>query len=192
MADYSKGKIYKIVNDINNDIYIGSTVQQLSNRMGTHRSFSKIDKYKSPIYTNMRGLGAQAFKIILLENYPCASKEELIAREQHWIDELKPKLNERSATKGMTEQEYKHKWYIDHGGAEAAKQQYVKNKEVILARQALVRNSEGYKEKQQAWARAWREKNKEKLQAKRDANKEAMKEYNKQYWAKLKARKLDN
>jgi predicted GIY-YIG superfamily endonuclease len=37
MPDYSKAKIYKIVNNIDNEIYIGATIQPLSERMAKHR-----------------------------------------------------------------------------------------------------------------------------------------------------------
>ena len=38
MPDYSKGKIYKILNNIDNEIYVGSTIKTLSQRMACHRS----------------------------------------------------------------------------------------------------------------------------------------------------------
>ena len=38
MADYSKGIIYKITNDYNNDIYIGSTCDTLGRRYTYHKS----------------------------------------------------------------------------------------------------------------------------------------------------------
>jgi group I intron endonuclease len=89
---YTKGKIYKIVNDVNDDIYIGSTVKQLSNRMAGHRSHSKIlDNAK--VYEFMRLIGVEHFDIILLESFPCNSKEELRAREHYYISTLKPVLN---------------------------------------------------------------------------------------------------
>jgi group I intron endonuclease len=92
---YHKGKIYKIVNDINDDIYIGSTVKQLSNRMGGHRSCAKTKT--SHIYNTMRELGIEHFKIILVESFKCDNREELLAREDYYIQLLKPALNMISA-----------------------------------------------------------------------------------------------
>lgn len=69
MIDYGNGKIYKIINEFGETIYIGSTTQKLCQRYQLH-------KYKSK--TN---------KIILIENYACNSKEELLRREQECIDE---------------------------------------------------------------------------------------------------------
>ena len=39
--NYAKGKIYKIANDIDDEIYVGSTCQSLSKRMGIHRQNAK-------------------------------------------------------------------------------------------------------------------------------------------------------
>ena len=36
--DYSKGKIYKITNDFNTDIYVVSTCDLLSNLFSVHKS----------------------------------------------------------------------------------------------------------------------------------------------------------
>jgi hypothetical protein len=33
--NYSKGKIYKITNDYNNEIYVGSTCDEINKRMNT-------------------------------------------------------------------------------------------------------------------------------------------------------------
>ena len=35
--DYKNGHIYKIFNDITNDVYVGSTTQPLSKRIAKHR-----------------------------------------------------------------------------------------------------------------------------------------------------------
>ena len=41
MPDYSKGKIYKMLNTIDYEIYVGSTIETLGQRMAKHRSFVK-------------------------------------------------------------------------------------------------------------------------------------------------------
>ena len=40
-VDYQEGKIYKIYNTINDDIYVGSTTQKLCERMRVHRRSHK-------------------------------------------------------------------------------------------------------------------------------------------------------
>ncbi|MDR3596496.1 GIY-YIG nuclease family protein [Clostridium sp.] len=94
----TKGTIYKIVNDVNDEIYVGSTCKSLSNRMSNHRSASRDPlKYKDrKIYTAMRD-NDKRFDIILLESFPCKTKDELHAREHHYITTLKPTLNGQGA-----------------------------------------------------------------------------------------------
>ena len=66
--DYSKAKIYKIVNDIDDDIYIGATCQALSKRMAEHRKSmkSKRDSHIK-LYKKMNEIGVEHFKILLVE-----------------------------------------------------------------------------------------------------------------------------
>lgn len=80
--DYKNGKIYVIRNHINNKVYVGATTQSLSKRFGEHKSSIKK---KYPLYTEMTNIGIDNFYIELVENYPCNSKDELGAREGHYI-----------------------------------------------------------------------------------------------------------
>jgi len=75
---YDNGKIYKIVDFTNGNIYLGSTVQTLTVRLGQH----KCDKRCSSCDIIKNG----DYDIILIENYPCQSKEELEARERYYIE----------------------------------------------------------------------------------------------------------
>ncbi len=89
MPDYSKGKIYKIVSNCTNKIYIGSTtLDRLSTRLALHRHHGKnLIKYKN--ITSRKILKYGDAKIILLEKYPCETRDELMAREQYWMDKYK-------------------------------------------------------------------------------------------------------
>ena len=80
---YSKGKIYKIISPHTDKCYVGSTIQPLCNRLALHRKHFDKKKYSS---REIMKLGD--YKIILIENYPCNSKEELNKREQYFIDTL--------------------------------------------------------------------------------------------------------
>ena len=55
MPDYAKGKIYKILNTIDDEMYVGSTVETLGQRMAKHRSDMKRRQYK--LYNHMNKLG---------------------------------------------------------------------------------------------------------------------------------------
>jgi group I intron endonuclease len=117
MPDYSNGTIYKIVNIANNNecVYVGSTCKLLCRRISDHRYNAKIKT--CPIYLEMNEHGIENFKIVLVESYPCSNKQELTAREQHWIEQLKPKCNKQRA---VADPEYDKKWN---------KEYYQKNKE---------------------------------------------------------------
>ena len=81
MVNYQNGKIYQIVNDVNSKIYIGSTCQTLCKRMSVHRAFGKGLIHKTPVYLGMHEIGVEHFRILLIQNAPCNSKEELHAIE---------------------------------------------------------------------------------------------------------------
>ena len=85
MPNYNNGKIYKIVNSIDDMIYIGSTTCRLCSRMNVHRVFAK-NNHNANLYRYMRELGITNFTIVLIENYPCSSKEHLLRRERHVFD----------------------------------------------------------------------------------------------------------
>lgn len=87
MIDYQNGKIYKIVCDDPELMYIGSTCQTLSNRMSAHRQMMKryIDG-KGNYISSFGIVGSEGSHIVLIENHPCNSKEELLARERFHIE----------------------------------------------------------------------------------------------------------
>ena len=82
MVNYNNSKIYKIINDINGMIYYGSTTQPLVKRMDKHRSNCKNKISKT--YEKFGNI--KDCKIFLIENYPCNSKEELLARERMYVE----------------------------------------------------------------------------------------------------------
>ena len=84
--DYSKSKIYKIINDIDDYVYIGSTTERLSSRMAKHRFDMKKPQNNGKIYQHMRKYGPKYFHIVLIRNYSCTSKEELVKEERREFD----------------------------------------------------------------------------------------------------------
>ena len=78
MPDYSKGKIYKLISNHTDDIYIGSTCDLLSKRLYQH-------KHKFEYYQNGKGKYISSFKIckyddvriLLMKEYPCENKQQL-------------------------------------------------------------------------------------------------------------------
>ena len=83
MVNYQDGKIYKIVCNKTGKFYIGSTTMKyLCSRLGDH---VKAFKKQKTSYTSFEILKNGDYSIMLLEKYPCNTKEELFAREKHHI-----------------------------------------------------------------------------------------------------------
>ena len=92
--NYNNGKIYKIIDNNNEIIYIGSTAQEkLCKRFSTHKH---------------RGNGN---KIVLLELYPCSCKEELVKKEQEHIESHENLLNKQRA---YNSSEYNKEYYKEY------------------------------------------------------------------------------
>ena len=96
MVNYSLGKIYKIEpihGGEEGDIYIGSTTEKyLNQRMNGHRSDFKRWKEgktgKVTSYDLFDKYGVDNCQIVLLECVNANNKDELFARERHWIQSL--------------------------------------------------------------------------------------------------------
>jgi len=92
--NYRNGKIYKIIDENYEIVYIGSTAQELlCDRYKNH-------KHKAPNH-----------KIILIENYSCNSRQELCMREQQIIEEHNYLLNQRKAYRSKEEKKEYTKQY---------------------------------------------------------------------------------
>ena len=127
--DFGKGKIYKITNDYNDEVYVGSTCDLLTKRFSNHKhSLNNTKKKNRPLYKLINEIGFERFRIELIEEYPCQDKYELRQREGHFIRELGT-LNKMIA--GRTKQEYDKKNYEDNKDKiyEQCKEYYEKNKD---------------------------------------------------------------
>ena len=124
-VDYSKGKIYKITNDYNNDIYVGSTCDTLAKRFSTHKKDAHMEKSKDrPLYKLINEIGFSRFRIELIENYPSEDKYQLLQREGYYIRALST-LNMNIAGRTMKE------WVVDNTEKikEDQKKYRIKNKD---------------------------------------------------------------
>jgi hypothetical protein len=162
MPNYQNGKIYKIVNDIDDQIYIGSTCQKLCKRMVGHRSTcNDIKEQNRKLYQLMHHYGVEHFRIELIKEFPCGNKEQLTAEEGKHIRELKSSLN--SKIDGRTKKE----WNEDN--KERLKE---RRKEYYQANQDRIKEQ----------MKKYREDNKERMNKYRDDNKERIKEQMKKYY----------
>jgi hypothetical protein len=104
MPDYSNGKIYKLVSDKTDMIYIGSTTKKLHERLSGHNTdFTKNHGSKtSKKLFQLCG----TISIELIKLFPCDCKKELEKEEGKYIREYKNIcVNERIA--GRTQKEFR-------------------------------------------------------------------------------------
>ncbi|GMF38340.1 unnamed protein product [Phytophthora lilii] len=83
------GKIYKIIHNQSNIIYIGSTFNDLKGRFAQHKADYKR-KHNISIYEYFERYGIENFKIILIKEYEVIDRRHLEVYEQLWINKLKP------------------------------------------------------------------------------------------------------
>ena len=158
MPNFSNSKIYKITNDYNNDIYVGSTCDSLVKRFSSHKSLSKTKDF--PLYKLINEIGFERFAIKLVEDFPCEDVYQLRQREGYWIRQLGT-LNK--IISGRTHKEYRdtEKEKIKHKNEEWKE----KNKERLSEhkKEKYYKNHEQELEK----LKKYREENKEVLNAKK-------------------------
>ena len=156
--DYSKAKVYKVCNSIDNELYVGSTCQSLSQRMGEHRRGARKTRSQHfRLYQKMNKLGVENFTIVLLEEMPeCQNIEQLRKKEREKIEELNATLNQ------LVPSRTKQEWTKDNSEKVKASSQkhYENNKEKRLeqAKHFALDNPDKVKE----YKRRSRERNKEK------------------------------
>ena len=86
MPDYSKGKIYKIISSECDDVYYGSTVLPLNDRLSKHeRSYKQYLNGNYGCNTSFKIIEKGNYEIVLVENYQCNSRKELEMREGEYI-----------------------------------------------------------------------------------------------------------
>jgi hypothetical protein len=90
MKNYQLAKIYKIVSNITNQIYIGSTCEptlarRLAKHVGSYKSFLNG---KSNYVTSYKIIELGNYDIFLIENCPCENNDELHQHERYYIETL--------------------------------------------------------------------------------------------------------
>jgi hypothetical protein len=87
MPDYSNGKVYKLVSNQTDKVYIGCTTQPLCERKAGHKANFKLYQLGRYHYvTSFDLVKLDDVDIVLLENVKCQNKEELHARQRFWIE----------------------------------------------------------------------------------------------------------
>ena len=94
---YENGKIYRIyIEGVEDICYVGSTTIPLNDRLLAHKYSAKANRqYKfasAPLFEDGNDVAIE-----LLEAYPCASKQELLAKETEWIRKFPEAINKNPA-----------------------------------------------------------------------------------------------
>ena len=119
MSNYQNGKIYKIIDHTNNNVYIGSTCKTLKERLSRHEyNYKAYLNEKDDYRSSFSILKNNNYKILLIEAFPCNSKKELTQREGYYIKSVECVNNH---VPGRTKKE-------------SDKQYYETNKQMILDR----------------------------------------------------------
>jgi len=173
MPDYKQGKIYALRSYKNEMVYVGSTTQSLSQRLGGHKK-----KYK--IWLNGKTNWCSSYEIIkqgdyyieLLEYADCKTRAELHKKEGEFIRKMEC-VNK--LINGRDKKEY-----------------YQDNRRQILEKKKIYRekNKERINKYQKEYLKEYREKNKEQVIQKRkqyfEKNKERIIQRGKKYYEKNK------
>jgi hypothetical protein len=113
MSEYKNAKIYKIVDKTNNNLYIGSTIQSLKNRLSNHEyDYKKYLIGKRYYISSFKILENNNYSIELIEAYPCESKAELEKREGFYIKSIEC-VNKHMAGQNKIDTEEYNKQYYD-------------------------------------------------------------------------------
>ena len=152
---YHNSKIYKLISDHTDKIYIGSTVQPLHKRKSGHKiAYITFKNHNIKYISSYELIELGEIDIILIENFKCENKEELHARERYHIE-----LNKELCVNINVPTRTKKEWNEDN--KEYGKEYREKNKENIKEhlKEYREKNKEKIKEKQ----KEWNEKNQEKI-----------------------------
>ena len=123
------GFVYKLINSVDDKFYIGSTMTTLDARLKNHLRCFQVNKH-SKLYATMNKIGFDKFIIEGLKCVPFDKKYDLYAREQFYMDELKPTLNMRPSP------DKNYNYYEKHKEArlQRCKEYYQENRDCMIER----------------------------------------------------------
>ena len=89
--DFINAKVYKIVDNTSDMLYVGSTCYSLDDRLKGHEStFKSYQKgKKANCLTSFKILKNKDYKIELIENFPCENSKQLFEREGFYLRKYK-------------------------------------------------------------------------------------------------------
>jgi hypothetical protein len=158
--DYQKGKIYRLVCAISDKQYVGSTTQPLHKRLWNHKHHYKRWKDGKRFYYTAFELYETGERVsaILLEDSPCQRKEQLLARERYWIENIEGGcVNKHLPTRTFKE------WFEQHKEEQSVKGRAYRKEHRERRREYDRAYGEQHKEEKAARDRAYRETHRDKV-----------------------------
>ena len=154
--------VYTIFNCNDDETYVGSTTQTIQKRFQDHLYNCHNDNLKYlRVYEKITALGKEKFKVDLLETVQYNDKYELYARENFFMDELKPCLNARPAPDKNYNGYEKNK----EARLQWCKEYYQENRERIIER--VHKYAENNKDKIRKKGKKYREEHSDEIKAKK-------------------------
>jgi hypothetical protein len=193
---YKNGKIYCLYCD-DESYYIGSTITELRFRLRDHKQAAK--KYPGRrVYKHINEIGWENVKIECIEEYPCNSLEELLQKEDEYIEAMiddENCLNIKSAYSTEEEKmEYIKQYRKEHRDRilEYKKKYRQENSEKIseYTTQYVKKHSEEVKERRQQYIKENKEKVYKKMKEYAEKHKDEIAAYKKK-WAEDHKDELD-
>ena len=142
MPDYKNAKIYRLVCNVTGKQYIGSTTQTLAQRLTQHVSKTTHNRKNNCMSREIIANGN--YTIVLIQEFPCENKNQLHARERHYIETMEC-INRYIPTRTLAEWWQEHRdelleqqkqYYQEHRDErlEYRKQRYNEHRDEILER----------------------------------------------------------
>ena len=159
---YQRGKIYKIVDNTNENIYIGSTCEpKLARRLAKHRGhyIEYLDGKRNHV-TSFIILENDDYDIVLIENYPCNNIDELRARERYHVERTKC-VNKNIP--GRKREEYRKIYYENNKEQILEKTNAYKKENMEKIKEYKKQYNQDNKDYFKNYSKVYREQNKEKL-----------------------------
>jgi glutamyl/glutaminyl-tRNA synthetase len=175
MPNYQDGKIHTIVCNITDECYIGSTCEAtVARRLAGHvNSYKRWKAGKGKKMTSFYIIDRVNYQILLIESFPCNSRDELHSREGQIIRKYKSESECECVNRciaGRTKKVY----YQDNKELIkiSVKTYSEDNKEAI--KEYTKQYSEKNKDKKQEYLKKYYENNKDKIKQYREDNKEEL------------------
>jgi hypothetical protein len=144
MSNLRTGRIYKIIHNQSNIIYVGSTFNTLRDRIYAHKNsykqWLKDNTSEVSIFPYFKEYGFFQFTIILIQEYLVVDRDHLKSKEQLWINKLRKNVINRNNPfyiKKFAQKEQNKQFYAKNKLelAKKNKQYRIDNKETLNARE---------------------------------------------------------